>query len=217
MANTTIGLVRDTAQAKTIVSGLHAAGFSTEAISVVFPDRHRSDLMGIPQEEVSDAHCQSAEGAVVGAATGGVMGSAVAWLVGIGAITLPGVGPLLAAGPILTILTGIGLGASMGGMAGALVGMGVPELDARHYESQISDGRILIAARADDARKATIANGLMHHAGAQEVATLEGTTGAMEEVEPRPPAQTRMTAGDVAGGHGSRRQQRAGGSQGLPG
>jgi hypothetical protein len=169
MPYTTTALVDQVSQVRTIVDELHAAGFPTDAISVVFPDRHRQELMGLAPELVREVHRQSGQGAVVGATTGGVLGTAMAWLAGVGVLTLPGVGPLLAVGPILAVLSGIGIGASLGGLAGALIGWGMPELDARRFESHISDGRILIAARCGEPRLAVVAQEIMRSAGGQEI------------------------------------------------
>lgn len=171
MPYTTTTLADHLDAARTIVSDLHAAGFTTDAISVVFPRHHLP-----PGDEVVDAtelaqgNRETGQGVAVGAVAGGVVGSALAWLTGVGVIAVPGLAPLLAAGPFLTIFTGMGLGASLGGVAGALVGMGIPEIDAKRFASSISDGRILIAVRSDDEERAQAAEAIMRAGGGQETA-----------------------------------------------
>ena len=168
---TTITLVDQVDAARTIVSGLHAAGFTTEAISVVFPSHHLTQDDGVVDAPVlAEANRESGQGAAIGAVAGGVVGTALAWLTGAGVIAVSGLAPLIAAGPFLTIFTGMGLGASLGGVAGALVGMGVSELDAKRFASSISDGRILIAVRSVDEQQALTAEDLMRGSGGQETA-----------------------------------------------
>src|SRR5213078_4414791 len=60
-------------------------------------------------------------GAAAGAATGTGLGLAVA------ANLIPGVGSVIAGGTIIAILASAGAGAAVGGVVGALIGLGVPE------------------------------------------------------------------------------------------
>jgi hypothetical protein len=101
-----------------------------------------------------DVHFRSkvTEGASAGAAIGGTAVGLLGALVAIGTtIALPGIGVLLA-GPLVAGLAGAGAGGIAGGLIGALVGWGIPENDARQYEKDIRDGRIVmsIAPRSDD-------------------------------------------------------------------
>jgi uncharacterized membrane protein len=41
-------------------------------------------------------------------------------------------------------LAGLGVGAAAGGLIGALVGMGIPEYEAKRYEGRVKDGGILV-------------------------------------------------------------------------
>ena len=61
------------------------------------------------------------------------------------ALAIPGLGPLLAAGPIVAGLAGLGAGGAVGGFIGALAGMGIPEYEARRYEGRVKDGGILLS------------------------------------------------------------------------
>ena len=55
-----------------------------------------------------------------------------------------------------TAVAGAGIGAAAGGLAGALVGMGLPEADAQRFEEGFNAGGVLVTvnggARAADAR-----------------------------------------------------------------
>lgn len=187
MPYTTTTLTDHLDAARTIVSGLHAAGFTTDAISVVFP-RHRLDQDEgvVDSTELAEANRETGQGVAVGAVAGGVVGTALAWLTGAGIIALPGLAPLLAAGPFLTIFTGMGLGASLGGVAGALVGMGVSEIDAKRFASSINDGRILIAVRSDDEERAQVAESIMRASDGQEISLFSWPTDPLRAESARP-------------------------------
>lgn len=171
MPRTTIALTDQLSVVRTIVAELHAAGFTTDDISVVFP-RHHAAHDPIYPADLPQATQQSGQGAVIGAVAGGTLGTALAWLTGVGVIAVPGLAPLLAAGPFLTIFTGMGLGASIGGVAGALAGMGVSEIDAKRFASSISDGRLLVAVRSEDEDDAHVAEKIMRHANGPEVTSF---------------------------------------------
>jgi uncharacterized protein (TIGR02271 family) len=68
----------------------------------------------------------------------------------------------VAAGWLVSTLTGAGLGAvagaAIGGLAGALVEMGVPEEEAGYYAEGVRRGGTLVTVRADDDRAERIAN-----------------------------------------------------------
>jgi uncharacterized membrane protein len=63
---------------------------------------------------------------------------------------IPGLGPFIAAGPIMAALSGAAVGAGTGGIVGALVGMGIPEIEAKTYEGQLRGGNILLAVHTED-------------------------------------------------------------------
>jgi hypothetical protein len=71
-------------------------------------------------------------------------------LAGIGSLAIPGLGPFIAAGPIMAALGGAAAGATAGGLTGALIGLGIPEYEAKQYESKIKGGNILISVHTDD-------------------------------------------------------------------
>jgi len=68
---------------------------------------------------------------------------------------IPVVGPVLALGTLGTILLNAAGGAAIAGIAGALIGWGIPEEDARYYEGEVNAGRYLVTVecgQGDDAR-----------------------------------------------------------------
>lgn len=52
------------------------------------------------------------------------------------------------------IFWGLAIGAAAGGITGALVNMGIPEEDARHYQSQLEAGRPIVAVEATNDQQA---------------------------------------------------------------
>jgi hypothetical protein len=90
-------------------------------------------------------------------------------LVGLGALAIPGLGPFIAAGPIMAALAGAGAGGAVGTLTGSLIGLGIPEYEAKRYESFLNKGGMLLAAHADDADWATKAKDLLKRAGAHDV------------------------------------------------
>src|SRR5918911_82313 len=105
MAQAVFCLAQTEAQAIMIVDQLRAAGFSSNDISVLFPDKTGT------RDFAHEQHTKVPEGAATGAGTGGVLGGTLGWLVGIGALAIPGLGPFIAAGPIMAALSGAAAGA----------------------------------------------------------------------------------------------------------
>ena len=108
-------------QAQRIVVDLKSAGFNSNDISVLFPDKTGT------RDFAHEHHTKAPEGTATGAVGGGLLGGALGWLAGIGTLAIPGVGPFIAAGPIMAALGGAAVGATVGGVTGALVGLGIPE------------------------------------------------------------------------------------------
>jgi len=164
---------------------LKAAGFRHEDISVLFPENLGS------KELATVKATKGPEGATAGAGSGAVIGGALWWLVGIGALAIPGVGPLIAAGPIVAALAGVGVGGAVGGITGGLVGMGIPEYEAKRYEGRVMKGGILLSVHCDDSKWVKHAKQILEDTGAQDVAS-SGEAGAdfMKGDRPRPATGT---------------------------
>jgi hypothetical protein len=167
MAQAVFCLAQTEAQAIMIVNQLRAAGFSSNDISVLFPDTTGT------KDFAHEQHTKVPEGAATGAGTGGVLGGALGWLVGIGALAIPGLGPFIAAGPILAALSGAAAGATLGGLTGALIGWGIPEYEAKRYEGKIKAGNMLISVHAEDRDERTRAKQIFEQAGAEDIADTE--------------------------------------------
>ena len=58
------------------------------------------------------------------------------------------IGPILAVGPLAAALISAVGGAAAAGVAGALIGWGIPEEDAKYYEGEVKAGRFLVTVDA---------------------------------------------------------------------
>jgi len=158
------GIYPDQLTAEDAVDSLKDAGFRSTDISVLFPDNQGT------KDFAHEKHTKAPEGAVTGGGSGAVIGGALGWLAGIGALAIPGAGPFIAAGPLMGMLGGIGVGTAIGGVTGALIGLGIPEYEARRYEGRIRRGSILLSVHCDDPDWAKRARNILHQTGAEDVA-----------------------------------------------
>jgi hypothetical protein len=163
MERAVICIVNRAGQAERVVDQLRAAGFPSDHISVLFPDKLGSRDLG------HERNTKAPEGAVAGAGAGGLLGGALGWLVGVGSLAIPGLGPFIAAGPIMAALSGAAVGAAVGGISGALIGMGLPEYEARQYEGKIKGGNILISVHTDDGEEARRVKEIFEKEGAEDI------------------------------------------------
>ena len=89
------------------------------------------------------------EGATTGAGTGAVLGGALGWLAGIGALAIPG----------------------------ALIGLGIPEYEAKRYEGRIKEGGILLSVHSDNSEWTKRAKQILEATGAQDISSTGETKG----------------------------------------
>lgn len=131
--STYVGLFEDRSDAERAAGELRAKGFKDDEIGYAWKDEGGTHKVG-------DA---AVKGAATGAVAGGLIGAATAGLI-------PGIGPILAGGILAATLTGAAAGAAVGGIGGALVGMGVPDDEARYYEDEFKRGRTLMTVKSGD-------------------------------------------------------------------
>jgi len=146
-----------------IVASLKTAGFNSDDISVLFPDKTTT------RDFAHEVNTKAPEGAAVGVGAGGMVGGTLGLLAGIGLLAIPGLGPFIAAGPIMAAPSGMAVGAAVGGITGALVGMGIPEIEAKRYEDKIKGGNILISAHSESSTEVTRAKEIFKNAGATDI------------------------------------------------
>jgi hypothetical protein len=185
MKRSALCLVDTEAQADAVVGKLRSTGFSDNDISVLFPDK------GSTRDFAHKKATKMPEGATVGASTGGAVGGTIGLLAGIGALAIPGLGPFIAAGPIMAALSGGAIGAGVGGLTGALVGLGIPEYEAKRYEGKVKEGGILISVHSESNDETNRAKNIFK----KEVAHDISSTGE---------AHSDVKAEDVSGTAGTR-------------
>lgn len=175
MFKAVVGTISTNEQVAQILGELKAAGFATTEISVLFPQGH--DTAGVAPELA----IQVPEGAAIGAASVGAagmwLGGGIGLLAGLGAIAIPGIGAFLVAGPLLSMLSGAAVGATVGATVGTLTGvlvtLGVPELQAQHYEGRVTSGRILMSVHGEDRAKQSLAAAILERLGAEDIYATE--------------------------------------------
>ncbi len=170
MANAAFCIASSQHQANTIVEALDIAGLQRKNISVLLPDKTGT------RDFAHEKNTKAPEGAVIGAGSGGVAGGAIGLLAGIGLLAIPGLGPFIAAGPIMAALSGMAVGATLGGVSGALIGMGIPELEAKRYEGKLKEGNILVSVHTDNADEVKRVKDVFQAAGATDISVAAETT-----------------------------------------
>ena len=117
---------------------------------------------------------RAAVGLVTGASLGAIIASA--------AIFVPGLGPLLAAGPLVAMLTGTVAGGAVGGLVGALTHDGIPSDAAQHYHEHVNQGHTLITVLAGKNKEAQIED-VLRAEGGEEIAYFPRFIDSVQSVE----------------------------------
>jgi hypothetical protein len=157
------GIYPHRASCEYALSALKIAGFRDENISILL--RKNAGTKGLATQEAAKA----LEGAAAGEGSGAAIGGALGWLVGSGAIAIPGLAPFFIAGPIVAALAGIG--GTAGGLAGALIRLGIPEHEAKRYQGRIESGCILMSVHCESPDWAKKAKNLLSSTGAEDISS----------------------------------------------
>src|SRR5437660_12300583 len=179
------GLYRDRASVEGAVDALRQEGFRNTDISVLFPENQGT------KDFAHEKSTKAPEGTATGATSGAVVGGTLGWLAGIGALAIPGLGPFIAAGPVVAALAGAGAGGTLGGITGALIGLGIPEYEAKRYEGRIKGGGILLSVHTDDSDWTKRAKDILEQTGAQDISsTSEARADFAKSDKPMPRTRT---------------------------
>ena len=164
MSNTkTTTAVFDTRiEAETALRKLEHAGFTQKEITLLVTEETRGKHFGIKENTQAEA------GAATGAALGGVAGAILLGLASAGTLLVPGLN-LVVSGALVGGLMGLGAGAATGGLVGTLVGLGIPEHEAKLYEDSVRKGSILIAVESKDDDTAGRIKTILKEANAHDV------------------------------------------------
>lgn len=158
------GIYSDKPAVEEAITQFRDAGFRAVDISVLFPENSGSKDFG------HEKNTKAPEGATAGGMAGGIAGGVMGWLTGVGMLAIPGLGPLIAAGPIVAALAGAGAVGALGGAIGGLVGLGIPEYEAKRYEGRIREGGVLLSVHCDSSVWVKRARDILRQSGAQDVA-----------------------------------------------
>ena len=141
MANIVSAVFNDRSDAERAVSWLRQQGAPDTAISVISREGETGSA-GVTE----GAH--DAADAGKGALTGAGIGAGVGALFGLAAAAIPGIGPFITAGALANLLgvtggamaSGAIVGATSGGLAGALSHWGLNEAESKYYAGQVERG-----------------------------------------------------------------------------
>lgn len=80
--------------------------------------------------------------------------------------------PKEADSPLMAALTGAGARAGAGGVAGALVSLGIPENEAKAYEGPVKRGGYLVAVNVKDGAKEDVVRDIMKNNGLEDISSV---------------------------------------------
>lgn len=161
MLKSMLCIVPDAVLAEQVLADLRSVGFLSQEISVLCPE------LTVTRDFVREQDTEASGTASTGASA--TLGGALFWLACSGSLALPGAGPLIAAGPILVVLSAEALGADVDGVAGCLIDLGVPELVARQYEQRLNAGNVLISVLVTDAQREELARDVLERNRAEDI------------------------------------------------
>jgi hypothetical protein len=175
--STVVVVFDDRQQADRAIDELRRAGFSDDQIGVALRYDDSGATMG-------NAAAGDAGGthAGTGAVTGVVAGLGLGALAGLGVLSgvIPVIGPAIAGGTLGVILSN----AAAGGLIGALAGAGIPEGEARYYQSEFESGRTIVTVRADG--RADEARAILSRCGAYDMSSRPDRSAASATMANKP-------------------------------
>ena len=143
---TVVGVFSEVRMAQAAVQELRRVGFREDQVGVVSRD-HRAEVGEVAPTTTEATGSHWEEGAAVGAAAGAGIGAL--WAVGMATIALPPILPaILVSSWLVSVLASAASGALIAGIAGALIGLGIPEEEATYYEDEFKSGRTLVTVQA---------------------------------------------------------------------
>jgi hypothetical protein len=158
------GLFRDDSEVTRAVDGLERAGFPKDDISALVPD------LASTRTFAHEKHTKAPEGAMLGAIIGVVVGGVLGILFNQGAI--PDFTALIATDPVVAALAGAGAVGIAGAIIGGLIGMGMPEYEAKRYDAYAKKGGALVSVHVKDRDQARRAKSLLDGYGGHDIANV---------------------------------------------
>ncbi len=147
-----VGIFESPVQANQVIANLLSAGLTKGDISLIMSDKAKEHFSSAA-ENTGD---RTLKDAAIGAGMGGVLTGLLLGLTTVSAVLIPGL-PVLISGPLIAAIEGLGAGAAIGGLAGALSGLGIKASEASHYETQLKAGKAVVVVHTSDKDKEAIA------------------------------------------------------------
>ncbi|HLK64750.1 MAG TPA: hypothetical protein VKU19_15000 [Bryobacteraceae bacterium] len=147
------------------VDRLRRAGFRSADISALLQDNQGT------KDFAHEKNTKAPEGFCAGVIAGAIIGAVLGWFTGTGQLVIPNLVSITAAGPIVAAFAGAGGIGILFGLIGALIGMTIPEYEARRYEGRIRQGGVLMSVHCDNHDWVKRAKDVMMHAGGQKIGT----------------------------------------------
>jgi hypothetical protein len=154
---TLIAAFEDRTKATRAVDELEQAGFTADEIGFALRGADVAEGGMLTDTQGAKDGRGALAGMATGAGLGAVLGAAAALLV-------PGVGPVIAGGVLTMAFGGAIAGTAIGGIFGAMTGLGVSEEEAQFYEKEFQSGRAIVAVKAGN-RCTEAAEILRRHGG----------------------------------------------------
>lgn len=172
MKNTAVfATFRDRLHAETGVKELISSGFREEDISVLLAENVGT------KDFAHERHSKAPEGTALGGLVGVLIGGTLGALAGMGMISIPAIAQYLTAGPVVDALAGAGAFGVVGAIIGLLVGLTIPEFEAKRYRGLIKEGRSLLSVHCDTSDWVTRAKHVLKSVGGRGVVAA-GEAGA---------------------------------------
>jgi outer membrane lipoprotein SlyB len=153
MEKLVVGSFKDNDAAGEAVAELKQQGY-TDRITVVTKEFEEDEI----DTETHKVKTEIPESAGVGAAVGGALGALGVAIAGFAGFVIPGVNILVAG-----VLGAALVGATVGGVAGALVQWGINESEAKDLEKRINLGETLVGVQTEDDKVAEVEATMRKH------------------------------------------------------
>lgn len=152
-----------------LLGKLHSAGFSNNAVSIVVADHTPgTDPADEPPRDGSD----KLRDLTLGAASGGVVLGTLGGLIGLASLAIPGLGVFLVGGPLAVALGDAIAGGAFGAVAGALIGLRIPDHQAKEYEESVRQGGTIVSVHANSEIELDRAMDILVDAGAYNLSKV---------------------------------------------
>lgn len=184
------GIYPDRPAVEEAITHFLRAGFRQTDVSALFPENPGTKDLG------HEKNTKAPEAAAVGGLVGGIICGVFAWAVGMGYVNLPALSMLVSAGPIVSALCGFGAGAIAGGILGALVGLPMPEYEARRYAGRVREGGVLMSVHCDNHDWTKRAKSIFRESGAKYIAACAEKTGDFANADKPAPRIRTITRPD---------------------